>query len=188
MALVDFFASVDVDDRGVTVAGLDLGHDRSDVVLLRDDVRGVGRGEVGRVAGLLGEVGDSWLAYFVIGTASPAAMTLTPGLARSAGVVMPAWFAVGTMTVNVLPGEGDGRAARQPLVDELLRVRRVGGQEDVGRGALLDLGLESRRGVGRDGQGRARDRGLIGRLDLVERALERGGPVDGQFRGRRRRR
>ena len=47
-----------VDDAGVALAELDLGDDRLDVVLLGHDVGGVGRGEVGRVAGLLGEVVD----------------------------------------------------------------------------------------------------------------------------------
>ncbi len=41
-----------VDDGGVAVARLDLGQDRGDVVFLRHDVRGVGRGEIGRIAGL----------------------------------------------------------------------------------------------------------------------------------------
>ena len=97
----------------------------------------------------------SWFAYFVIGTVSPAAMTLTPALARSAGLWMPAGLAVGTMTVSRFAGELGQRARGQALVDELLRVGRVGRQEDVGRGALLDLRLEGRGGVGRDGQGRS---------------------------------
>ena len=43
------------------------------------------------------------MAYLVIGTASPAAITFTPGLARSFGDWMEAGFAVGTMTVRRLP-------------------------------------------------------------------------------------
>ncbi len=47
-----------VDDAGVTLAELDLGHDRGHVVLARHDVGLVGRGEVGRVASEAGQVGD----------------------------------------------------------------------------------------------------------------------------------
>ena len=55
----------------------------------------------------------------------------------------------------------------------------VGGDEDVGRGALLDLfGEGGRRGIG-DGDGLA-GLGGPGGVDLVEGGLERGGGEDGR--------
>ena len=48
----------DVDDGGVALADLDLRPNGGDVVLLRDDVGGIGGGEVGRGPGLAGEVVD----------------------------------------------------------------------------------------------------------------------------------
>ena len=48
----------DVDDARVALAELDLGDHRLDVVLLGHDVGRVGGGEVGGIAGLLGEVVD----------------------------------------------------------------------------------------------------------------------------------
>ena len=48
----------DVDDAGVALAEFDLGDDGLHVVLLRRDVGGVRRREVGRIAGLPGEVLD----------------------------------------------------------------------------------------------------------------------------------
>src|SRR5580765_83466 len=55
------------------------------------------------------------VAYFVIGTASPAAMTLTPVLARSFGDAIPAGFAVGTMIVSLLPANVVAAPAARPL-------------------------------------------------------------------------
>ena len=112
----------------------------------------------------MARLATSWVAYFVIGTLSPAAMILTPGFARSAGDGCPAGLAVGTMIVSCVAGERRGVAAGEPAVDELLRVGRVGRQEDVGGRALLDLRLERGRRVGRDRERRARVRGLVGGL------------------------
>src|SRR3954447_4822664 len=47
----------------------------------------------------------TWFAYFVTGTASPAAMTFTEGFARSAGDVIPAGFDAGTITASLLPAK-----------------------------------------------------------------------------------
>ena len=58
----------------------------------------------------------SIVAYFVIGTVSPAAITLTPLLARFAGLAMPAGLAVGTITVSRLPAKFSGGPAARPLV------------------------------------------------------------------------
>ena len=51
----------------------------------------------------------------MIGTVSPAAMTLTPGLARSAGDAMPAGLAVGTTIVSLLAANGTGSPSARPL-------------------------------------------------------------------------
>ena len=42
-------------------------------------------------------------------------MTLTPALARSAGVVIPAGLSVGTMIVSLLPANVTGSPAARPL-------------------------------------------------------------------------
>ena len=42
-------------------------------------------------------------------------MTLTPALARSAGDLIPAGFAVGTMTVSMLPAKSTAAPAARPL-------------------------------------------------------------------------
>src|SRR4029079_191509 len=55
--------------------------------------------------GILASRPTACVAYFVMGTSSPAAMIFTPGVARSAGVVMPAGLAVGTITVRLLPAK-----------------------------------------------------------------------------------
>src|SRR3954470_17520643 len=56
--------------------------------------------------GCFARLPTSCLAYFVIGTVSPAAMTFTPDFARSAGVVSPAGLAIGTMMVSLLAANG----------------------------------------------------------------------------------
>ncbi len=63
----------------------------------------------------LARLATSWVAYLVIGTASPAAMTLTPVFARSAGVLIPAGFVVGAMTVSLLPAKVTAAPAARPL-------------------------------------------------------------------------
>jgi hypothetical protein len=51
----------------------------------------------------------------VIGTASPAAITLTPSRARSSAEAIPAGFDVGTITVRRLPANGVGFPSARPL-------------------------------------------------------------------------
>src|SRR5258706_6435861 len=63
----------------------------------------------------LARLATSWVAYFVIGTASPAAMTLAPVFARSAGVFIPAGVLVGALTGNLFPAEGAARPHGRPL-------------------------------------------------------------------------
>src|SRR4051794_23434868 len=48
----------------------------------------------------------SWVAYFVIGTLSPAAMIFTPGLAMSFGDAIPAGSSLGVMITRWLPANG----------------------------------------------------------------------------------
>src|SRR5687767_3309722 len=62
----------------------------------------------------LARLSTSWVAYFVIGTSSPAAMTLRPDLARSIGVVTPAGLAVGTMIVNLFAANVTGSPWARP--------------------------------------------------------------------------
>src|SRR3954468_19944293 len=57
----------------------------------------------------------SWAAYLLIGTASPAAMTLIPAFARSAGVLIADEVPVGTMIVSLLRANATGAAAVRPL-------------------------------------------------------------------------
>src|SRR3954447_16162084 len=57
----------------------------------------------------------SWVAYFVIGTASPAATILTPLRARSAGVLTPAGLAVGTTIASLFPANGTAAPVASPL-------------------------------------------------------------------------
>jgi hypothetical protein len=50
----------------------------------------------------------------VIGTVSPAAMTLTPALARSAAEAIPAGLSAGTTTVSLLPAKVTTRPSARP--------------------------------------------------------------------------
>ena len=102
---------------------------------------------------------------------------------------MPAGLSVGVMIVSSLPANTTGVPIGQAAVDELLRVGRVGRQEDVGRRTLGDLRRERRGGVGRDRQGGPGYSRLVGDLDLVEGTLgQRRGAVDRQCGAGRRRR
>src|SRR6516164_9723006 len=56
------------------------------------------------------------LAYLVIGTVSPAAITLTPLFAMSIGVLIFAGFVVGVMIVRRLPAKLTGEPRARPFV------------------------------------------------------------------------
>ena len=71
----------DIDDPCIAFAEFDLGHDCADVVLLRRHVRGVRSRKAGRGVRLLAaRFATNCVAYFVIGTSSPAAMIQNPRL------------------------------------------------------------------------------------------------------------
>ena len=146
---------------------------RPDVLLLRHDVRGVAR--LTKSAGSPGSFArfsTSWVAYLVIGTLSPAAMTLIPDFARSIGDGDPGRVGGRHDDRQLVRGEGDRVAIGKPFVNEFLGIGRVGRQEHVGGRTLLDLCLEGGRRVGRDRERRPRVRRFVGRLGLVQGPLE----------------
>ena len=82
LTFVDAFASVEVDDRRVAFTELDLGDDRLDVVLLRDDVLVVGRREPRRVTPGSGEVRDDLCGVFGDGDVRAGGDDLDAGLGQ----------------------------------------------------------------------------------------------------------
>ena len=159
-----------VDDGRIAFAELDLGDDRLDVLLLRDDVRGVAVGEAGRIAGLGRR---DWRSpaprRSVIGTSSPAAMTLMPGAPGPPASRCRPDCPTGTMIVSTLPA----KATAAPSASRRRRASggsSVGREEHVGRRALLDLGAQGGRRVGRDRQRHAGRGRLVGGLRPPPRA------------------